>query len=135
MKKGVLIRLAIYAALVSIIILSIWVFKTSPWEREVSVTTSHETFTGPGPGIKILQIRDMRFVLLLGITPAPWPAEAHDIWQAARRGKVVHVAVPENGAVLRFDISGVTETGEMMIVCPSEVKAMHILQVLKIQAW
>lgn len=109
-----------------------WVVQIRPWEKEISVTTSFEAFTGPYAGTDILQRRNKKVILSLAITPAPWPNEARIILQAAQSGKIVHVSIPSDGYILRFDISGVSQSGEMMIICDSEQQAKRIISALKI---
>lgn len=125
-------RLIASAAIGCIAALIFWALNYRPWEREVSISTTHESFTGPYVGTEILQRHRGKIVLVLALTPAPWPEEAAEISQAAKYGKIVHVAVPYNGSVLRFDIVGTTPSGEILINCESEQEAKQIIEALKL---
>lgn len=114
------------------VLLLIWLIQYRPWEKEVSISTTKEAFTGPNVGTELLKKRDGKTILQIAITPAPWPKEAKTIWQAAEAGKIVHVLVLMEKSQLRFDITGISLSGHLQIECQSEQEARKIVEALEL---
>lgn len=122
--------------LASVIVLCILLVFTlswyKPWQSEVWISTDKEAFLGPHPGTDLVTKKDRKIILLLSITPAPWPKEAWDILHAAKLGKLVHVTVHKKDLALKFDIKGIAPTGEVLVQCSSEEEAKEIISALQI---
>lgn len=125
-------RLAGVFAVVAGMVLIGWLFTGRPWQRELWVTTTMDAFVGARPGTAALGVSGGRIKLVVGITPAPWPEEAHAIAAAVRHGKRVHVTVRTNEEAIRFDTDGMTPDGELRIVCASAQEAKRLAQALRL---
>ena len=84
-----------------------------PWETEVWITTTPDAFVAPA--VIYRQPGESISTLAVGITPAPWPAEADKILRAAKRGRVVHVTLKSNNATDTFDVYGMSPDGNLLI--------------------
>jgi hypothetical protein len=101
-----------------------WYFR--PWEREVWVTTTPEAFVTPA----ITSLPGARpGVMVVGITPEPWPKEAGNILRAARRGRM-HVTLISKNAVDRFDVIGVTREENLVVDTKSMTDQNRVVHLL-----
>jgi hypothetical protein len=122
-------RIGIAAGAVLLTCLGVWLMTWQPWQREVSISTTREAFVGP----VLIRAAQSGVVLSLQITPAPWPAEAFDIWKAANHGKLVHITVHHKDRTLAFDITGTSSQGELLVPCRSANEAWRIVDLLGIK--
>jgi hypothetical protein len=99
-----------------------------PWEKEVWITTTPDAFVVPAIGRG--QAEEMVDKLGVGITPAPWPKEAGKILRAAKRGRIVHVTLVSKNATDRFDISGVSPAGNLLIDVKSMIDVKRVSSLL-----
>ncbi len=97
-------------------------------EREVWIATSANAFVGPGLGLgpEVINPED----LAIGITPAPWPKEAREIYYAAKNGTIVHVTINSNNEKLTFDINGLSPNGHLLVSKRSMSNVERVTKIL-----
>jgi hypothetical protein len=95
-----------------------WLAYMRPWEKEVWITTTPDSFVVNAAESDQLAIETTK--ISVGITPAPWPEEAQEIMRAARRGQIVHITLVSKSATDKFDIIGVSVSGNLIV----DVKSM-----------
>jgi hypothetical protein len=83
-----------------------------PSEKEVSITTTPDSFVSPAIPLREGERDDGR--LVIGITPAPWPESATAIYRAAKHGRIVHVTLVSKRATDKFDITGMSAEGNLL---------------------
>jgi hypothetical protein len=108
---------------------AMWLFYTKPWETEVWITTTPDAFVGPAIGPDLAEIVPGK--IGVGITPAPWPEEAREILRAAEHGRVVHVTLVTNDSTYKFDISGISPAGNLLVDIRSMSDAKLVTNLLR----
>jgi hypothetical protein len=114
---------------VAVAVIAGWLALARPWEKEVWISTTPDSF--------VLTVPDSRHVAidpnttLIGITPAPWPHEAGQIMRAARRGQIVHIMLVTKYDVNQFDITGVSASGDLIVDIKSMSDSKRVKQLLE----
>jgi hypothetical protein len=95
------------------ILLFLTLFYRKPGMGDVLIATSPDAFVSPA--VSNIQPKRQKNIVLVGITPAPWPSEAREIFDAAQRGKLVHVTVSSKDVTVKFEVAGVSESGDLQV--------------------
>ena len=115
--------------LIAIVAASSWLVYMRPWEREVWITTTLDSFVVNASASEQLAFETNK--MSVGITPAPWPEEARAIMRAAKRGQIVHISLVSKNATDKFDINGVSAAGDLIIDVKSMSDSKRVIALLR----
>ena len=97
-------------------------------KSEVHISTDSSAFVSVAPGDQKIEEIDGELYLLAGITPAPFPEEADDIYRhAKKKGKTIWITMKNSSPEIKFKmVGGLSKKGYMRIKCNSleEAKAL-----------
>jgi len=97
------------------------------------VHTSTQAFVSTASRLPLIALAGGRCRVRIGITPAPWPEEAGEIWRRAGSRRGVTVVVDDIAPAFSFEIVGREDSGVVLAKCNSRVDAEHIVRALSLR--
>lgn len=109
--------------------ISYWASLTRPWVKEVWISTTRDSISSPDYGTPLIVKLDNNYYVNIQVTPAPFPPEASDMYNAAKYGKIVHVHMRDGDEIIEFDISNF-KNYHMQVRFKTEVEAKEFVKKL-----
>ena len=130
-----LLKIGALLAVVAICFMLMKRFVAAPSSERVVVQTTPDAFTMSVPNRNQPGTSESEGVLVLSITPAPWPPEAKRILDLAKDGRLVTVVFDSSkGERPSFDIVGVNEENGLIVRVASRDAAVKLLDALGLVA-
>lgn len=121
-------RYLLYSLMISVGIVVLFLY-VKPWEKEVWITTTPDAFVRPAIPLRAGERNDGR--LVVSISPSIGPKSADEIYRAAKRGRIVHVTLVSKNSTDKFDITGISADGNLLIEVSSMSDVKRVTSLLK----